>query len=436
MTTGAQTRGARPWLEQWSIQARVKAETIEQQRLLAMAVPVGDGIRDARRRAASEAVHSLVQAANQATESRRWRPLWPWRGPLDRWRGTSVEQAYQSLHAAEIFLIELLPDEQVRALVPKVTSKAGLILHPHDPRRAQIDALPARLTGSGGVSAEIRATVQRAMEAVYEATDQLHTRLRDFRNILLVSTAMIGVLMIALVFLVAYHPTAMPLCFNPSVTSAVPATGVPDATQPPAGTTMACPTGDRRTPSGGDIVIVAGLGLLGGALAAAFAIRNLRGTSTPYDIPIALAWLKVPCGALTAVAGILLLGGNFLPGLSQLDSQPQILAYALVLGFAQQVGTRLIDNQAQTILNRVPSSDPGANAPPPPTGPPASGGTSADERSRPSSPAGGRTGGPPPSTAPPDGTSNPPPRPSAADAAKQAARVLGRVWAAWRGRHR
>jgi len=105
------------------------------------------------------------------------------------------------------------------------------------------------------------------------------------------------------------------------------------------------------------VAIVAGLGLLGGAVAAAFAIRKVRGTSTPYDVPLALAILKVPTGALTAVVGIVLLGGAFVPGLSELDSQRQILAYALIFGYAQQLATRLIDNRAQDILGGVNSKD-------------------------------------------------------------------------------
>jgi hypothetical protein len=72
---------------------------------------------------------------------------------------------------------------------------------------------------------------------------------------------------------------------------------------------------------------------------------------------MALAVLKVPSGALTAVIGVLLLAGGFVPGLSNLDSQRQILAYALFFGFAQQLITRLADDQAQTILNRLPSKD-------------------------------------------------------------------------------
>src|SRR3712207_7636499 len=42
---------------------------------------------------------------------------------------------------------------------------------------------------------------------------------------------------------------------------------------------------------------------------------------------------------------ILLMRGQFIPGLSALDSSAQILAWALVFGYAQQLFTRLVDQQ-------------------------------------------------------------------------------------------
>lgn len=233
--------------------------------------------------------------------------------------------------------------EEIEALVPKVQARAAAVLDSADPRRRQIDELSRMDPGP-----RKRAAVQSATAVAYEASDQLHVRVRDFRNILSVSAVLIAVLMGLLTLVVVRFPAAMPLCFAPSSTGPEQAAGVQQV----------CPSGDGQLPSSGDVVIVVGLGLLGGALAAAFAIRNLRGTSTPYRIPLALAALKVPSGALTAVAGMLLLGGNFVPGLSELDSQRQILAYALLLGFAQQLATRFIDNRAQSLLNSVPSKDP------------------------------------------------------------------------------
>jgi hypothetical protein len=127
-------------------------------------------------------------------------------------------------------------------------------------------------------------------------------------------------------------------------------------------------TQSRRLPAPGDITLVALLGLLGGGLSAAVSIRGLEGSSTPYDVPVALSLLKLPSGALSALVGLLFVRGEFIPGLSQLDNQPQILAYAFLFGIAQQLITRLVDRQAQDILNKVPSKEPVSAKPEPSLG--------------------------------------------------------------------
>src|SRR2546423_6942372 len=99
------------WAEQWAIQASVEADRIQHQMEVAKAAER----LDARREAAARAIEELLGSVRRATQQRRrW---WRYRGPFDRWRGTSVERAYQSLHAARVFLVELLSDESVEALV-------------------------------------------------------------------------------------------------------------------------------------------------------------------------------------------------------------------------------------------------------------------------------------------------------------------------------
>ena len=78
---------------------------------------------------------------------------------------------------------------------------------------------------------------------------------------------------------------------------------------------------------------------------------------TRDDRLLALAALKLPTGAITAFLGLLLMRGQFVPGLSALDTSAQILAWALVFGYAQQLFTRLVDQQGQTVLNSVRSPD-------------------------------------------------------------------------------
>jgi len=111
-----------------------------------------------------------------------------------------------------------------------------------------------------------------------------------------------------------------------------------------------------------DLMVVELVGLAAAAVAAAAAIRNIKGSSERYGLPLALAALKLPTGAMTAVLGLLLMRGQFVPGLTALDTTAQILAWALVFGFAQELFTHFVDQQGQTVLNSVRAADAGRPA--------------------------------------------------------------------------
>ena len=115
-----------------------------------------------------------------------------------------------------------------------------------------------------------------------------------------------------------------------------------------------------------DLLVVELVGLTAAAIAAAAAIRRIKGSAERFGLPVSLAALKLPTGAITAFLGLLLMRGQFVPGLSALDTSAQILACALVFGYAQQLFTRLVDQQGQTVLDSVR----GANRPQPAPSPP------------------------------------------------------------------
>jgi hypothetical protein len=338
--TGANTQ---TWPEQWAVQAAVDAERIRNRLNAATARPLS-GPETASKAAVERHLEQAVQACCQDENRKR-------RRRRDRWRGTSVEQAFLHLHAAKGFLVDLLSPAEVEAIVPDVTTRLAAALDRNDPRRVEIEGLLHTTTG-----ATRRAVLKQAMETAYGASDEQYVRLRDFRNIILLTALSMFLLTAALLIAVTVFPHAIPMCFDPGVTTA--ATG-----QPGPQAFSVCPSGDQNHPGPGDILIVAGLGAIGGAIGALVAIRNLRGTSTPYSVSTALAVLKGPSGALTAIIGMLLLAGGFVPGLTNLDSQRQILAYALIFGIAQQLVTRVADDRAQQILNQLPSKDPRADPP-------------------------------------------------------------------------
>ena len=315
-------------------------------------------VRAARRRgltpeqeAIADGIEQLVQRARDA--ALRHDPL-PGRWG-NWWRGTLVEAAYRNVHAARALMVELHTESEVDAEVPGAVARTQATINREDPR--SIPELELRLMELP----ERRARLRRIVEDGYEAVDQQHAQLRSFRNIVLMSACMVTVLVLATAWVVAAHPTVMPFCFPRQVPVQI-AGGVGSLDQG-----LTCPTRARTTtPSGGDVLVVALLGLLGGAVAAAVSVRSSKGTTAAYDVPVALAMLKVPLGALTAMVGLVAIQGDFVPGLTVLDSQTQVLAYALLLGFGQHVFTRLLDRQSQDLLSGLRGQD---VAVPPPRAP-------------------------------------------------------------------
>jgi hypothetical protein len=184
-------------------------------------------------------------------------------------------------------------------------------------------------------------------------------RVRSFRNVLIVTAVVMMLIAVGLAVLGWFSSTVVPLCFQPEQ-------GGQTVVVCPTGQSGTVPTGSEDGPAQPridalvqetvrpeDTLIVEALGLIAAAVAAAAAVRRIRGSSEPHGLPVALAALKLPTGAVTAVLGLLLMRGGFVPGLSALDTSSQILAWAIVFGYAQQLFTRFVDQQADTVLDRV-----------------------------------------------------------------------------------
>jgi hypothetical protein len=259
------------------------------------------------------------------------------------WRGNCIEAAFHNLHWAEAEMVRLYSDDEVDAEIPEAVTRAEKGLNRDDPRRTAALKLLSMKDGPTK-----RIMLSKMVQIGHEATDRLHSRVRAFRNVVLVTALFLAFFVSIFVFWVAARPGAVPLCFP----------------RPNGG--MSCPTGAglASVASPSDVKVVALLGLLGGALAAAVSIRNIKGTSAPYNVPVTLALLKFPAGALTALGGLIAITGGLVPGLTALDSQPQILAYALIFGYAQQLLTGLIDKRALNVLGNVPGKDPTQNRTP------------------------------------------------------------------------
>jgi hypothetical protein len=281
------------------------------------------------------------------------------------WRGGGpVERAWRNLHSVEILLAQVVGLYALSSQRPQVLSMAKRVLPPKDARTL---AVQERLSDTAWkdvvdnddtpANRKLRNEYVAALTWVHDGCDKNFTRVRSFRNIVLAATAGLFVVAIGLGLVGVVSARNLPLCFDATSRTIDDVNG-----QASPLNHIVCPTGAQSGPTGGDVPLVLIVGLAAGAFAAALALRNIRGTSTPYGVPVAIALLKLPAGALTALFGTLMLRGAFIPGLSALDTQGQIIAYAIVLGYAQQAFTRLVDNQAQTVLNSSPGTDAAAAA--------------------------------------------------------------------------
>jgi hypothetical protein len=247
--------------------------------------------------------------------------------------------AFVNLHHAKSGLVDLYGEADLAAAGPAVLERIRSRRPKDDARRVRAEQLfcadqedcpsPLRL-------AQQRATVRELMQVSYEAADDLHAQARGFRTVLVIATLVLTAVAVALCVVGALVPEALPLCFAGDPAPACPSrSGVYD-------------------PSAGDLSIVALLGLIGGSLSVMFTYQRLHWTTAPYDIPVALALTKLPSGAITSIVGLLLIRGDFVPGLGTLDNQGQILAWAVLLGFAQHLVTRIIDQRAGEVIASVP----------------------------------------------------------------------------------
>ncbi|HEY5882014.1 MAG TPA: hypothetical protein VIU11_24105 [Nakamurella sp.] len=292
--------------------------------------------------------------------------------------GAALERAFGLLNAAEANILRLAPASYVLSVVPNIYAQAKLSLDESDPRLVFLDGLakrtlahvtrstdgtqgPASSRGIGvsrpptrpngiALSDAERGAIVAALEGANVAFRNEQLRVRSFRSVILSTAIAAAVLVILIGFLGFLNPTWAPMCFEPPNAVVCPTSSVMDSTA----TTPAAISG---VASRWDTAVISFMGMLGAALSAAASLKDMRASADPYSLPVALAVLKLPVGGLTAVLGLLLVSAGFVPGLTALDSSAQIIAWAVVLGFGQQLFTRFVDSKARTVLAQTHSTN-------------------------------------------------------------------------------
>jgi hypothetical protein len=268
---------------------------------------------------------------------------------LGRRRRSLLERVMTNLNAAEVALLRLAPSNWLRGQVPSLVAHVRRHLPEDDPRRISVDEISGTLVEEPNRDLKDleRDTLVSAASAANSQQRRDAVRLHGLRNILLVPIALLTIAAVVFAIVGLWTPEIIPLCFEPEGEVVCPTS----ESQVPMGESPE--EAIRATASGGDIVLIEMVGIIAASVAAAIALRSLGSTSSLHDFPVLLALLRLPTGAVTAVLGLLLMRAGFIPGLSALDSSAQIIAWAVVLGYSQQLFTRVVDSRARAVIEDV-----------------------------------------------------------------------------------
>jgi hypothetical protein len=244
------------------------------------------------------------------------------------WNGVDVEATWVRIHAIDAAVIRLAKPQLVKAKLPGIIADGEQLLGSDHPRVAALRGYAEQPEWDG----HARESIAHSVKAVYEASDSENVRLRSFRNLLLGGTLALAMIAIGLAFVDIASPSSL-------------------------GLSAAMTSSGASSPSGTNVVVVEVLGLLSAGLVGAVSICRMQGTSTAYAVPMATMLLKLPAGALTAVAGLLMIRAGLAGSAVTTSTDAHVMGYALLLGASQQGITGLVDRQAQKVLNGISSKD-------------------------------------------------------------------------------
>lgn len=241
--------------------------------------------------------------------------------------GVLVERVWSNVHAAEVVLVENLPQDRLLGVADWVADHVRESL----PLKNLYSAQFKEPSGNGSRSLDAR-RMGSALQASYAASAEKHKKVRSFRNTIHTASIVCLLAVVGLVIMAWRVPSALPMC---SVDG------------------KACLLLGSTAPAAVHVLVAASVGAAAGIFAGITSLRRCRGTSTPYSVPTALWLLKGPTGALSAILGILLIRSGLIGEGIGPTTAAALVAWAVIFGAAQQLLTRLADERGRAVLSSV-----------------------------------------------------------------------------------
>lgn len=316
-------------------------------------------------------VARMVLSAAQEAVAYASEPSLPW-----RWlSGSHNEGAWTKLHLADELVVELMSPTRLASFVPRAAQTCRETLPPKHPQRLAVQRLEAAAARRQRPLGDAdRGVLRDALRIAYTNNERRYQRARTLRNLTLAMTVVLLALTAGAVVTGFLSPRTLPMCLEADA---------PTEGKPP----QVCPTRDAKDPGTGQVALVAVVGMAAASISAARALSGTTRRVGPYSLTAVQGALKVALGGLLAIVGVTLLRAGWVPGVDDVDTSAEILAWAFLFGYAQQVLTGLLDQRAADVL-AAPAAEEDASPPPPPPPPPPPG-PGDDDRDPPPAPDGG-----------------------------------------------
>ena len=261
-----------------------------------------------------------------------------WRRTLAWWTGYDVDRAWTALHTASEALLIIEDPGVVKSQLGDMTAAVVTALNPGDIRAAgYLKTLELLAQPDREISENDREQLRAIREVCNNSFDAAHGDARVYRNTLIQLASLLAIVL-AVVAIIALGDKGFRSIFS----------------------------GPNTTPGPWYVLELELVASLAGLTSAALTLQNYTGFQFTYGLPFVQAFLKGTTGAATGLLGVLLVQSGIISSLKP-QTGGAVFAIAIVFGSAQYLFTRIVDQQAKSILGSAGSrNDPATNPKVPP----------------------------------------------------------------------
>src|SRR5580658_549482 len=274
-----------------------------------------------------EIIENAIRVARESADrpSLKGGTLWwlfrPFRRIADWWTGYYDDEAWAAVHRANNTLLTIEADAVVKAQLADIAATVTTALDPDDLRvKDYLKTLELLAPAGRVITDRDREELRGIKQACDSAADSGHADARAFRNNLTLAAVVLAVVL-AVVAIVGRADPGFRDIFATS----------------------------KSAPGGWFVLELELIASLSGLTGAVLSLRNYTGFQYSYGLSFVQALLKGSTGAATGLFGVLLVKSGVVGSLT-LHSPAAYFAVAIVFGYAQYLFTRLVDQEAKSVL--------------------------------------------------------------------------------------